>query len=97
MENQGHAVNIPYLFKGQNYEYWKQRIIAFFDAYHIDTWNIVENGNYIPTKKDEIEIIRSSWSEDKKRQEAEYKKVHSCNSRKRYGTHWLKPIRGHHR
>ncbi|RDY00273.1 hypothetical protein CR513_16562, partial [Mucuna pruriens] len=33
MENERHVVNIPPLFKGQNYNYWKQRIIAFFDAY----------------------------------------------------------------
>ncbi|RDX73859.1 hypothetical protein CR513_46472, partial [Mucuna pruriens] len=39
MENEGHAVNIPHMFKGQNYNYWKQRMIEFFDACHIDIWS----------------------------------------------------------
>ncbi|RDX94970.1 hypothetical protein CR513_22581, partial [Mucuna pruriens] len=29
-------------------------------------WDIVENGNYIPTKEDETEIPRSSRNEDQK-------------------------------
>ncbi|RDY06945.1 hypothetical protein CR513_09019, partial [Mucuna pruriens] len=25
--------------KGQNYDYWKQRMMTFFDACHIDMWD----------------------------------------------------------
>ncbi|RDX95616.1 hypothetical protein CR513_21842, partial [Mucuna pruriens] len=57
-----------------------------------------ENGNYIPTKEDGIEIPRSSWNEDWKISyllnskarnflicsltETEYEKIHSCKSSK---------------
>ncbi|RDX64780.1 hypothetical protein CR513_56619, partial [Mucuna pruriens] len=43
MENKGHVVIRPPLFKGQNYDYWKQRMIEFFDACHIDMWDVVKN------------------------------------------------------
>ncbi|RDY04592.1 hypothetical protein CR513_11685, partial [Mucuna pruriens] len=66
MESKGHRVNMFLSFKGQNYHYWKRRMIALFDACHIDMWDIVENGNYILTKEDGIEIPRSSWNENKK-------------------------------
>ncbi|RDX80601.1 hypothetical protein CR513_38830, partial [Mucuna pruriens] len=36
METEGHAPNKPPLFKGQNYDYWKQRMMTFFDACQID-------------------------------------------------------------
>ncbi|RDX98450.1 hypothetical protein CR513_18628, partial [Mucuna pruriens] len=45
----GHAVNRSPLFKGYNYDHWKQRMIAFFDACYIELWDILENGNYIPS------------------------------------------------
>ncbi|RDY11972.1 hypothetical protein CR513_03291, partial [Mucuna pruriens] len=53
---EGHAVNIPLMFKGQNYDYWKQRMMAFFDACHINMWEVVENDNYIPNIKEGAEI-----------------------------------------
>ncbi|RDX90568.1 hypothetical protein CR513_27553, partial [Mucuna pruriens] len=52
-------------------------MIAFFDACHIDMWDVVENGQYIPTNKDEAEIPKSSWNNDKKKN-----KVHSYKSSK---------------
>ncbi|RDX84335.1 hypothetical protein CR513_34632, partial [Mucuna pruriens] len=66
MENEGHVINRPPLFKVQNYNYWKQRMVAFFDACHIDMWDVVENGEYIPTNKVGTKIPRSSWNDDKK-------------------------------
>ncbi|RDX64047.1 hypothetical protein CR513_57444, partial [Mucuna pruriens] len=39
--------------------------------------NVVENGRYIPTKEDGMEIPRSAWNEDKKN-----KKVHNYKSSK---------------
>ncbi|RDX77110.1 hypothetical protein CR513_42814, partial [Mucuna pruriens] len=94
MENEAHTVNILPLFKGQNYDYWKQKMIAFYDICHIN----IGNGNYIPTNKGRVEILRSSWNKEQKTRyllnskvrnfpmcaltKAEYKKVHSCNSSK---------------
>ncbi|RDY06488.1 hypothetical protein CR513_09517, partial [Mucuna pruriens] len=69
MKNKRHAINRPHLFKRQNYNYWKQRRITFFVVCHIDMWDIVENGEYIPTNKDGTEIPKSSWNNDKKKQE----------------------------
>ncbi|RDY11392.1 hypothetical protein CR513_03948, partial [Mucuna pruriens] len=66
MENNGHAMNRRPLFKGQNYDYWKQRMMAFFDACHINMWDIVENDNYIPTNKEGAEILRSLWNKEQK-------------------------------
>ncbi|RDY02203.1 hypothetical protein CR513_14364, partial [Mucuna pruriens] len=63
-EIEGHTMNIPHMFKGQNYDYWKQRMMAFFDACHVDMWDVVENDNYIPTNKEGAEIQRSSWNEE---------------------------------
>ena len=51
MENEGQAVNRPPLFKGNNYDYWKQRMIAFFNATHIDMYDVVEKGDYIPMEE----------------------------------------------
>ncbi|RDY14805.1 hypothetical protein CR513_00057, partial [Mucuna pruriens] len=74
MEIEGHAMNKPPLFKGQNYNYWKQRMMTFFDVCHIDMWDIIENGNYIPTNK-EGERFQDLRRMKNKRQE--YKKGHS--------------------
>ncbi|RDX63054.1 hypothetical protein CR513_58559, partial [Mucuna pruriens] len=36
METKGHVVNKPLMFKGQNYDCWKQRMMTFFDTCHIN-------------------------------------------------------------
>ncbi|RDX88612.1 hypothetical protein CR513_29776, partial [Mucuna pruriens] len=41
-------------------------MIAFFDACHINMWEVVENDNYIPTNKEGVEIPRSLWKEEQK-------------------------------
>ncbi|RDX71115.1 hypothetical protein CR513_49580, partial [Mucuna pruriens] len=85
-KTEGHAVNIPPLLKYQNYDYWKQRRMAFF----------VENGNYIPTIKEGVEMPRSLWNEEHKIRyllnskarnflmcaltKSEDEKVHNCKS-----------------
>ncbi|RDX72475.1 hypothetical protein CR513_48038, partial [Mucuna pruriens] len=71
--------------------------MAFFKACHIDMWDIVENGNYILTNKEGIEIRSSSNKEQKTRYlpnskarnfpmcaltESKYEKAHSCKSSK---------------
>ncbi|RDX75497.1 hypothetical protein CR513_44606, partial [Mucuna pruriens] len=76
MANKGNVVNKPPLFKEHKYDYWKQRMIAFFGVFHIDMLDVVEN----PTKEDGIGFPRSSWNEDKKQEECE--KVYSCKSLK---------------
>ncbi|RDX74442.1 hypothetical protein CR513_45814, partial [Mucuna pruriens] len=66
METEGHIVNRPPLFKGQNYSYCKQRMMEFFIVCHIDMWDVVENDNYIPTNKEGAKTPRSSWNGEQK-------------------------------
>nr|KYP35862.1 hypothetical protein KK1_043068 [Cajanus cajan] len=98
MENEGQAVNRPPLFRGTKYEYWKQRMIAFFDACPIDMWDVVEQGNYFPLDQVGNEIPKVQWSEEQKQRfvlnskarnalmcalsEEEYTKVHNFRSAK---------------
>ncbi|RDX74381.1 hypothetical protein CR513_45882, partial [Mucuna pruriens] len=65
MENRGYAVNRPPLFKGQNYDYWKQRMITFFMLV-ILIWDVVEHGDYISFQDDGTDLPRSLWNETQK-------------------------------
>ncbi|RDX75787.1 hypothetical protein CR513_44302, partial [Mucuna pruriens] len=67
-----------------------------FGVCHIDMYDIIENGSYIPHKEDETILPRSSWNEDQKMKcllnskarnfimhsliEVEYEKIHSYKS-----------------
>ncbi|RDX95794.1 hypothetical protein CR513_21637, partial [Mucuna pruriens] len=58
--------------------------MAFFDACHINMWDVIDNGNYIPTNKNEQKVLREM---NNRRQRLEtfsqYEKVHSCKSSKK--------------
>ncbi|RDX82448.1 hypothetical protein CR513_36760, partial [Mucuna pruriens] len=41
-------------------------MMTFFDACHVDMWDIFENDNYIPTNKEGVEIPRSMWNKENK-------------------------------
>ena len=45
---EGFAMNKSPMFKGANYEYGKDIMIAFFESSHIDMWDVEEKGNHIP-------------------------------------------------
>jgi len=45
---EGYVTNNPPLFKGVKYDYWKEMMITHFESIHIDVWDAIENGNYIP-------------------------------------------------
>nr|KYP65212.1 hypothetical protein KK1_011443 [Cajanus cajan] len=73
-------------------------MIAFFDACHIDMWDVIKQGNYIPLDQAGNEIPKAQWSEEQKQRfllnskarsalmcalfEEEYTKVHSFRSAK---------------
>nr|KYP47489.1 hypothetical protein KK1_030886 [Cajanus cajan] len=73
-------------------------MIAFFDACHIDMWDIVEQGNYILLDQASNEKPKEQWTEEQKERfrlnskarnalmcalsEEEYTKVHSFRSSK---------------
>jgi len=45
---EGFNVNKPPMFKGANYDDWKEGIIAFFESTHFHMWDVVEKGSQIP-------------------------------------------------
>ena len=45
-----HSLNKPLGFNGQYYTYWKQKMRDFLEAFDIDLWDIVENGNNPPSR-----------------------------------------------
>ena len=45
----GHSINRLLYFNGEDYPYWKDRIRLFIEFTSIDMWEIIENGDYIPT------------------------------------------------
>ena len=61
---EGFAINKPPMFKGANYDYQKERMIAFFDSAHIDKWDVVEKGNHIPLDTQKNVIPRDKWMND---------------------------------
>lgn len=66
MENEGYAINHPPLFKGEKFNHWKQRMITFFELCHVDLWDIVESGNFIPLNREVEPLARSSWLDNHK-------------------------------
>ncbi|RDX62644.1 hypothetical protein CR513_59001, partial [Mucuna pruriens] len=62
-------------------------MISFFDACNIDMWDIIDNGQYIPTNKDGVEIPISSWNNKQKNKVPikfqSYKFSHMCLNKSR--------------
>ena len=95
---EGFSTNKAPLLKGIKYDYRKEWTIAHFESIHIDLWDVVENGNYIPYNDWLNEIPRSRWTEEQKLilllnskarnvmlcalSEEEYTKVHNLRSAK---------------
>ena len=95
---EGFSINKPSLFKGIKYDYWKEHMIAYFESIHIDLWDVVENGDYVPYDNQANEIPRGQWMEEQKLRfqlnskaqkvmlcvlsEEEYTMVHSLRSDK---------------
>lgn len=66
MENEGCDVNLPPLFKGEKFDYWKQIMTTLFESYHIGMWDVVENGNCVPLNEKGQLLDKSVWSDDQK-------------------------------
>ena len=61
---EGYAMNKPPMFKGANYDYLKERMIAFFKSTHIDMWDIVEKGYHIPLNTQRNETPKDRWMDE---------------------------------
>ena len=46
---EGHSINYPPYFNGENYPYQKDRMRLFIESTSIDMREIIENGDYVPT------------------------------------------------
>ena len=44
-----HCINHSLYFNGEDYPYWKDRMRLFIKSTNIDIWEIIENGDYVPT------------------------------------------------
>ncbi|RDY00540.1 hypothetical protein CR513_16270, partial [Mucuna pruriens] len=73
----------------EKYDYWKQRMIAFFDSCYIDVWDMVKNGNYIPIKKMEYRFQDHHGIKNKNKST---KKFIAVNFQKKCETHWLSSL-----
>ncbi|XVF37301.1 hypothetical protein REPUB_Repub19eG0134400 [Reevesia pubescens] len=67
---EGHATNRPPLFDGTNYQFWSTRIAVYIQACDMDMWDVIMEGPFIPTKKNEAnEVVpkpKSEWTADDK-------------------------------
>ena len=58
MMEEGYVLNKPPMLKGANYNFWKEKMIAFFESTHINMWGVVEKDNHIPLDAQRNEISR---------------------------------------
>ena len=63
---EGYSTNKQPMFRGVKYDYWKEHKIAHFKSIHINLWDVVEIGNYIPYEDELNEFPRSQWREEQK-------------------------------
>ena len=95
---EGFSTNKPPLFRGIKYDYWKERMVAHFESIHINLWDVMENGYYIPYDDQLNEITKGQWTKQQgltcllnskarnvmlcSLSEEEYTKVHNFRSAK---------------
>ncbi|KAL5576060.1 hypothetical protein UlMin_017759 [Ulmus minor] len=69
--SEGNSTTRPPLFNGNNYGYWKARIIIFLQSMEYELWEVIEKGPYIPMNKVEgslVEKSKSEWNDIDKKQ-----------------------------
>ena len=47
---EGHSINRPPLFDGNNYQFWSNRMSIFMRSFDYEMWDIVMECPYVPTK-----------------------------------------------
>ena len=45
---EGASINIPHLFSGVNYQFWKIRMKIFIETLDRGIWDAIVNGPYVP-------------------------------------------------
>ena len=56
---EGFSTNKSPLFKGIKYDYQRENMTTHFESIHIDLWDMVENGYYIPYDDQQNEMPRN--------------------------------------
>ena len=49
-----YSINCPPYFDGEEYPYWKDKMRLFIESTSLDIWEIIENGDYIPTTEQPV-------------------------------------------
>ncbi|WCJ38280.1 hypothetical protein M5689_019350 [Euphorbia peplus] len=47
---EGSSTTRPPLFNGDNYSYWKKRMMCFIQVQNMSAWNVITDGDFIPTR-----------------------------------------------
>ena len=79
---EGQSINRPPYFNGEDYPYWNDRMRLFIESTSLDMWEIIENGDYIPTVEQPVPqvvadlelpppvvvriILRNKWTDQHK-------------------------------
>ena len=61
---EGRSSNIPPLFDGSNYYFWKGKMKLFLRSQDNDMWTVITDGDFVPTSKEGIVKEKSAWSTD---------------------------------
>ena len=67
MSTEGGHMNRPPLFNGENFDYWKDKIKAFFETQNLDLWDIVQSGYILPMNDAGVAIPRDQWNDEQKK------------------------------
>ena len=73
------STNLPQLFMGTNYPYWKTKMTWFLQSINLDLWDVIEDGSYIPSKLENGVMVpkpKHEWDElDRKKVQLNAKAV----------------------
>ncbi|WCJ31741.1 hypothetical protein M5689_013202 [Euphorbia peplus] len=50
---EGSSTTRPPLFNGNNYSYWKKRMMYFIQAQNMSAWYVITDGDFIPTRMEQ--------------------------------------------
>ncbi|XVF14395.1 hypothetical protein REPUB_Repub09cG0055100 [Reevesia pubescens] len=81
---EGHATSRPPLFDATNYQFWNTRIAIYIQVCDMDMRDIIMEGPFIPTKKNEVnEVVPKSKSEwivdDKAKVQINFKAINTLH------------------
>ena len=60
---EGASLNIPPLFCGLNYQFWKVRMKIFVESLNKGIWDAIENGPFVPKFEKDGSSIEKPWSQ----------------------------------